>query len=94
MASSRRVQVSLEGVQLADSDQPKILFETGLPPCYYLPLTQVRFDLFRPSETVTHCPYKGDATCWSVDVHGTRHDDLALDLSHARGRVGRRSPAW
>lgn len=77
LASSRRVQVFLDGVELADSDQPRILFETGLPPRYYLPLTQVRFDLLRPSDTITHCPYKGDATYWSVDVNGTLHQDLA-----------------
>jgi uncharacterized protein (DUF427 family) len=76
LASSRRVQIALDGLVLADSDQPRILYETGLPPRYYLPLTQVRYDLFRPSDTVTHCPYKGDATYWSVDVNGTLHEDL------------------
>jgi uncharacterized protein (DUF427 family) len=76
LASSRHVQVALDGLVLADSDQPRILFETGLPPRFYLPLTQVRYDLFRPSDTVTHCPYKGDATYWSVDVNGTLYDDL------------------
>lgn len=76
LASSRRVEIALDGFVLADCDQPRILFETGLPPRYYLPLTQVRFDLFRPSATVTHCPYKGEASYWSVDVNGTLYEDL------------------
>lgn len=76
LASSRRVQVLVDGVEVADSDQPRILFETGLPPRYYLPLSHVRTDLLRPSSTVSHCPYKGRASYWSVEVNGTVHDDL------------------
>jgi len=68
LGSSRHVQVVLNGVTVADSHQPRILFETGLPPRYYLPLTDVRQDLLRPSSRQTHCPYKGTATYWSVEV--------------------------
>ena len=75
LASSRRVQVRIDGVELADSDQPRIVFETGLPPRFYLPLSQVRTELLRPSATVTHCPYKGEAHYWSVEVNGTLHQD-------------------
>ena len=32
--------------------------------------------LLRPSDTVTHCPYKGAATYWSVELDGTLHEDL------------------
>ncbi|MBO0821611.1 MAG: DUF427 domain-containing protein, partial [Nocardiopsaceae bacterium] len=59
LASSRHVRVEIDGVTVAESSRPTILFETGLPPRYYLPLTDVRTDLLRPSDTVTHCPYKG-----------------------------------
>jgi uncharacterized protein (DUF427 family) len=47
-----------------------------LPPRYYLPLTDIRVDLLRPSATVTHCPYKGAASYWSVLVADTIHPDL------------------
>ncbi|WP_310740381.1 DUF427 domain-containing protein [Microbispora sp. H10885] len=66
LAASRHVRVEVEGVTVADSRSPRILFETGLPPRYYLPKTDVRLDLLRPSETVTRCPYKGRAEYWSV----------------------------
>src|SRR5213080_5009090 len=68
LASSRHVRIEVDGVTVADSRQPRILFETGLPPRYYLPLSDVRMDLLRPSATQTHCPYKGTASYWSVDT--------------------------
>ena len=76
LASSRHVRVEVDGVTVADSHQPRILFETGLPPRYYLPLTDVRMDLLRPSVTQSHCPYKGTASYWSVEAGGQVHPDL------------------
>jgi len=76
LASSRHVEVSVKGVKVADSRQPRILFETGLPPRYYLPLADVRMDLLVPSKTETHCPYKGTATYWSVRIEGELLPDL------------------
>lgn len=76
LASSRHVRVEVDGVTLADSRSPKILFETGLPARYYLPLGDLRTDLMRPTDTATHCPYKGTATYWSVRVGDTTYDDL------------------
>ncbi len=62
---------------LAESSHPTLLFETGLPVRYYLPKTHVRMDLLAPTETVTHCPYKGQAEYWSATVDGTAYPDLA-----------------
>lgn len=77
LASSRHVEVAVDGVVLADSTRPTVLFETRLPPRFYLPLTDLRLDLLRPSDTVTRCPYKGTATYFSVELpDGTRHPDL------------------
>jgi uncharacterized protein (DUF427 family) len=76
LGSSRHVEVYLDGVKVADSTQPRILFETGLPPRYYLPLSDVQMQLLRSSETTSRCPYKGTASYWSLEVNGRRHDDL------------------
>jgi uncharacterized protein (DUF427 family) len=76
LASSRHVRVEIDGVTVADSQQPRILFETGLPPRYYLPLVDVRMDLLRDSPTTSQCPYKGTASYWSVDAG----DQLARDV--------------
>jgi uncharacterized protein (DUF427 family) len=76
LASSRHVRVELDGITLAESRSPRILYETGLPPRYYLPLADLRMDLLRRSTRRTHCPYKGSAGYWSVRVGDIEHDDL------------------
>lgn len=76
LASSRHVVVQVDGVSVADSRRPHILFETGLPPRYYLPQTDLRMDLLRPSDRTTRCPYKGTATYWHVQVGDAVHQDL------------------
>jgi uncharacterized protein (DUF427 family) len=76
LASSQHVRVEVDGVTVADSARPHILFETGLPPRYYLPLPDVRTELLVPSDTRSHCPYKGTAGYWSVDAGQGVHPDL------------------
>jgi uncharacterized protein (DUF427 family) len=76
LASSRHVRIEVDGITVAESRQPRILFETSLPPRYYIPLTDVRLDMLRPSATVTHCPYKGSASYWSVDTGQGVHNDI------------------
>ncbi|MBM2623279.1 DUF427 domain-containing protein [Actinoplanes sp. LDG1-06] len=65
MHSSRRVQVLIDGQEVANSTRPVLLFETSLPTRYYLPFADVRTDLLTASETVSRCPYKGVARYWS-----------------------------
>jgi uncharacterized protein (DUF427 family) len=77
LPSSRHVRVEVDGVTVAESTSPRLLFETGLPGRYYLPKTHVRLDLLIPTDTVTHCPYKGQAEYWSVRAGDTVHGDLA-----------------
>jgi uncharacterized protein (DUF427 family) len=76
--STRQVRVELEGVVLAESSSPVMVFETGLPTRYYLNRTEVNADLLIPSSTVTSCPYKGTTSgYWSVQVRDSTHPDLA-----------------
>ena len=77
LPSSRHVRVEVEGVTVAESTSPRLLFETGLPARYYLPKTHVRLDLLIPTDTVSHCPYKGEAEYWSVRAGDAVHEDLA-----------------
>jgi uncharacterized protein (DUF427 family) len=64
--TDRHVRVLVDGELLADSRRGKMLFETGLPPRYYLPAEDVRMDLLQPSEKRTTCAYKGHARYWSA----------------------------
>jgi uncharacterized protein (DUF427 family) len=76
LQSSRRVEVFVDGVEVADSHQPRLLFETGLPVRYYLPKTDVRMDLLTPTDLHTDCPYKGVASYYSVTVGDAVHENL------------------
>jgi uncharacterized protein (DUF427 family) len=76
LPSSRRIEVRVDGTTVAESDHARLLFETGLPVRYYLPKTDVRMDLLTPTDTQTHCPYKGTAQYWSVNIDGATHDDI------------------
>ena len=77
LASSRHVRVLIDGEVVADSRRPVLLFETGLPVRYYLPQTDLRTELFSPTDRSTQCPYKGTARYWSVTLGDTVHPDIA-----------------
>jgi uncharacterized protein (DUF427 family) len=74
--SSRRVQVEVNGTVTADSSRPLLVFETHLPPRFYLPSDDVQLDLMTPSGTRTTCAYKGHASYWASEADG-RHRDIA-----------------
>jgi uncharacterized protein (DUF427 family) len=76
LPSTRTVRVEVDGVTVAESHAPRMLLETGLPTRYYLPVADLRRELLRPSDTESHCPYKGTARYWSIEVNGKFHEDL------------------
>jgi uncharacterized protein (DUF427 family) len=74
--SSRRVRVEIAGETVADTTNASFLFETGLPTRYYLPKTEVRMEVFKPTDRATHCPYKGTARYWTAEVAGETHENV------------------
>ncbi|MGH3442600.1 MAG: DUF427 domain-containing protein [Nitriliruptorales bacterium] len=76
LRSARRVKVVIDGQVVAESERPVMLFETGLPPRFYLPPEDVRADVLEDSDHHTGCPYKGTASYKSVAVNGTTHENL------------------
>jgi len=76
LESSRHVRVSVNGEVVAETDRPRILFETGLPPRYYITPEDVREDVLIKSEKNTQCPYKGVASYYSVEAGGRHVEDL------------------
>ncbi|MGV0792004.1 DUF427 domain-containing protein [Mycolicibacterium sp. XJ1819] len=90
LRSSRHVRIELDGVLLAESSRPMLLFETKLPVRFYLPRDDVVAPLER-SDTTTFCAYKGRASYYSLpdgprDVAWTYHEPLH-DALLVRGRV-------
>ena len=63
-----RVNVEFNGVTIADSSKAILFREGSMAPVYYFPREDVRMDLMRRSRHKTHCPFKGDASYWSLTV--------------------------
>lgn len=73
--SSDRVIVQAGGATLADSSATLVLREADYPPVRYIPLTDVDQTLLAASDTSTYCPYKGDASYWSITTDPDRGED-------------------
>jgi len=73
--SSRHVRLSHDGRLVAESRRPVILFETSLPPRYYLPIEDVVGELV-PSDHHTRCAYKGLASYYDVQVGDIELKDM------------------
>src|SRR5579884_2777651 len=86
--TDRHIRVSLEGELLAETDSAVALFETGLPPRWYIPEQDVVAQL-ADTDTVTHCPYKGQASYKSVTLQdGTVVQDLIWCYVEPLAEVG------
>src|SRR5262249_32195700 len=64
-----RLRAILDGEPLLDTTRAKLLYETGIKPVAYVPLEDFDQARMRRTEHSTHCPFKGDASYWSVGEH-------------------------
>jgi uncharacterized protein (DUF427 family) len=88
LRSHRHITVEFDGVVLADTRSPVLLFETGLPTRYYIDRTDVVFTHLVPSDTQSLCPYKGVTSgYWSVRLGEVVHPDLAWTYDHPLSAV-------
>ena len=60
------VSVRLGGRTIAQTERALVLQEASYPPVYYVPLDDVEADALRPSSHETYCPFKGDASYYSL----------------------------
>lgn len=70
-----RLRVLWDGTCVADSARALVLRERGHDPVPYFPREDVRTELLEPSDRRTHCPFKGDASYWSLRAGERRADD-------------------
>lgn len=64
----RNVSIEYDGLTIASSDQAVLYRESRLQPVYYFPRGDVRMDLLRRTRHRTHCPFKGNASYWSLNI--------------------------
>jgi uncharacterized protein (DUF427 family) len=67
-ATSRPVRIERDGQVLAETTRARMLFETGIHTRFYILKEDVRGELV-PSERRSYCPYKGEASYWSLGEH-------------------------
>lgn len=65
----RRMRAVLDGETVIDTTGGMLLYESNIAPVLYVPDRDVRADLIARTDHSTHCPFKGDATYWSVGEH-------------------------
>ncbi len=73
--SARPVRIEVDGEVVAETTRARLLCETQLPMRFYLPREDVRAEL-HPSPLRTYCPYKGEASYWTIDLGGLRREAL------------------
>jgi uncharacterized protein (DUF427 family) len=72
-----RVVVRVGGKVVADSRNALTLQESTYPAVQYIPMADVDQTVLRPTETSTYCPFKGDASYYSVETpDGQTVDDV------------------
>ena len=71
-ANPSRVLVTLGGTIIADTRDALTLREASYPPVQYIPRRDVDIAALARSEHTTYCPYKGDASYYSIPAGGDR----------------------
>lgn len=69
-ANPRRVRVIFAGQTIADTRHALTLKEANYPAVQYIPRADVVMDLLKPTTHTSHCPYKGDASYFTIIVGG------------------------
>jgi uncharacterized protein (DUF427 family) len=82
LRSRRTVRVEVDGVVLAESAAPVLVFETGLPTRYYFDRADLNWEHLVHTETQTACPYKGETSdYWSAVIGENVIEDLGWSYS-------------
>ena len=75
--ATSRVRVRFAGKVVADTARALVLLEANYKPVFYIPREDADMSALKRSEHRTHCPYKGDASYFSVDASDQRAENAA-----------------
>ena len=75
--SGKRVRISFAGKIIADTTRALTLQEAGYPPVHYIPRADTDMSLLKPTRHSTHCPYKGDASYFTIEANDRSADNAA-----------------
>ena len=73
----RRLRALIDGQTVLDTTRGALLHESNIPPVLYVPLEDFDTSLLAPTGHTTHCPFKGDAFYWTLQV-GDRVQENAV----------------
>ena len=80
-----RVRVEFNGERIADSTRALVVHETRHAPAYYFPPEDVRMERLAKTAHATHCPFKGNASYWTLSAGGRAAENAANRLRAAHG---------
>ena len=76
-AFPRRIRATLAGQTVVDSDLAMLLHESNIFPVLYFPKGDVSMELLAKTDLTTHCPFKGDASYWTISAGDTGVENAA-----------------
>jgi uncharacterized protein (DUF427 family) len=85
--NGNRVVVTVAGKVVADTRKALTLQESTYPPIEYIPLADVDQSLLERTATETYCPYKGDASYYSIPLGGSKATDAVWEYQAPHGPV-------
>jgi uncharacterized protein (DUF427 family) len=88
IARSGGVRVSFAGKVIADSTRALTLQEASYRPVHYIPREDADMSLLQPTAHTSHCPYKGDASYFSIAVGGRRSENAVWSYRQPYPAVG------
>lgn len=86
--SSQRVRVLFGGAVVADTRRALVLREASYPPVFYIPREDADMARFERSDRHTHCPYKGEASYFTIAADGARAENAVWSYEDPLPAVG------
>ena len=86
--ATERVRVTFNGQLVADSKRALVLQEASYKPVFYIPREDAQMALFARTSNASHCPYKGDASYFTVTAGGLVRENGVWSYENPKPAVG------